>query len=772
MTIWQLYDLMKKLESAYCGNLTIEYMHIQDTKEREWIQNKFENNQFSLTDDQRIELLKQLTKAEFFERFIHTKFPGAKRFGLDGGESFVPAMQHIIDRKARNGCEDIAIGMAHRGRLSTLANVLRKPIRSIFSQFEGMSALPKDIEASGDVKYHLGFSNDIVVDSHKVHLSLLANPSHLEAVAPLVLGKVRAKQELMQDNQRKKALGVIVHGDAAFSGQGIVSETLSLSELDGYETGGTIHVIINNQIGFTTSPHSSRSSPYCSDVAKFIQVPILHVNGDDPEAVIRAVDVACEYHDVFGHDVVLDIFCYRRYGHNEGDEPKFTQPKMYKTIENHSSICKQYEKKLIQKNVLNDQEAQIIKDDVNLFLKNEFKIVQKAKADSADLAQKADWMEGKWTGLKSSSGEDDILKPVQTGVDVHTLRAIGIKSFNVPDDFNLHSKIARQWSAKRDALKNEGDIDWALAERLAFSSLLVEGYSVRLSGQDSQRGTFSQRHGVLVDQETEKNFIGLNHLEKEQGEVTLLNSILAEYSVLGFEYGYSLANPKALVMWEVQFGDFANGAQVVVDQFISSAEKKWLRLSGLVMLLPHGFEGQGPEHSSARLERYLQMCGEGNMIVANCSTPANYFHILRRQLKAEYRKPLVLMTPKSLLRHRACVSPLRGMGSKTTFLPIITDELLPKKMRKIIFCSGKVYYDLLEHRTQNKIKDIAIIRLEQFYPFPEKLILELLNKYDQVPVVWCQEEPENMGGLELFRSKVRRCTYKVVWQSEKANLYR
>lgn len=740
-----LHDLIQKLEETYCQNFTVEYMHIQDQQEREWIQQQVEMPSFSLKKEQKIEVLKQLTNAEFFERFIHTKFPGAKRFGLDGGESFIPAMLRIIDKKAEMGITDFSIGMAHRGRLSTLVNVLQKPVRSIFSQFEGMAVLPSDIMASSDVKYHLGFSKDIRINGKDVHLSLLANPSHLEAVDPLVLGKVRAKQDRFRNDQSKKFLGIIIHGDAAFAGQGIVAETLGMCALEGYDTGGTIHIIINNQIGFTTMPEHSRSCPHSSDIAKFIQAPILHVNGDDPEAVLRAVDFACDYHEKFSHDVVIDIFCYRRYGHNEGDEPKFTQPKMYQAIEQHKTVRHLYEEFLQKQGVLTKEEVQVIRDDVNLFLKNEFESVQEVKKTTQFIEEKVDWMAGQWIALQGKTKTEDLLGVVKTGVDVQTLRAIGLQSFAVPEDFNLNAKINRQWQEKRDILNAGEGVDWSLAERLAFASLLIEGHPVRLSGQDCQRGTFSQRHALIVDQETEKKYINLNHIQKGQEKLTVLNSPLAEFSVLGFEYGYSLTDPQALVLWEAQFGDFANGAQVIVDQFMSSAEMKWLRLSGLVMLLPHGFEGQGPEHSSARLERYLQLCAENNMIVANCSTPANYFHILRRQIKASFRKPLVLMTPKSLLRHKECVSTLNEMGSKSSFRYVIEDDILPAKVKKIVFCSGKVYYDLLEYRKKNNFDHVALIRLEQFYPFPEEYILKALKAYDDVPVIWCQEEPQNMG---------------------------
>lgn len=745
-----LHDLIEKLNKAYCGNMTLEYMHIQDLTEREWFQARMETEQFSLNEQEKKDILIRLTKAEFLEKFLHTKFPGAKRFGLDGGESFIPGLLYLIDKKAQQGVQDIAIGMAHRGRLSTLAHVLQKSLRSIFSQFEGLSSLPHGINASSDVKYHLGFSNDIICHGQNVHLSLLANPSHLEAVDPVVLGKVRAKHDLFGDSTFKKALGIVIHGDAAFAGQGVVPETLGMCALEGYKTGGTIHIIINNQIGFTTMPLHSRSCPYSSDIAKFIQAPILHANGDDPESVIKAMDLACAYHEKFGHDVVIDIFCYRRFGHNEGDEPKFTQPIMYKAIENHETVRTIYEKKLENEGILTAQDAQVIRDNETLLLKNEFDFVQNAKQKEKSLETKADWLEGQWKKLKSSVDDQELLKFIKTGVDIQTLRAIGIKSFDVPERFNLNTKIERQWQQKRDALTKGEGIDWSLAERLAFASLLIEGHPVRLSGQDSQRGTFSQRHALVVDQDTEEKFVGLNHLQKGQKNFTVLNSPLAEFSVLGFEYGYSLANPNALVLWEAQFGDFANGAQVIVDQFLSSAEMKWLRLSGLVMLLPHGFEGQGPEHSSARLERYLQLCGDNNMIVANCSTPANYFHILRRQLKAPYRKPLILMTPKSLLRHRECVSNLQEMGSKSIFQSVIADQLGVGLAKKIIFCSGKIYYDLLAHRNLHNITDVALLRLEQFYPFPEKDILNALKGYDHVPVVWCQEEPKNMGAWQFL----------------------
>jgi 2-oxoglutarate dehydrogenase E1 component len=751
-----LSDLLFHLKKIYSSSFTVEYSHIQNSDEREWFVQKIEGDEKTFSADEKKEILKDLTKAEFFEKIVHVKFPGAKRFGLDGGESLIPGIEALLRLKAKKEMCEVVFGMAHRGRLSVLTNVFNKPYRSIFSQFEGMSAIPDDMNASSDVKYHLGYSTDRVIENKKIHFTLLANPSHLEAVNPVTLGKIRSEQDLLKDEERKKVLGILIHGDAAFIGQGVVFESLNLSCLEGYKTGGTIHIIINNQIGFTTFPEHSRSTTYSSDTAKYIEAPILHVNGDEPEDVLRAFQMACDYHSTFGKDVVIDLICYRRFGHNEGDEPAYTQPLMYKKIQSHPSVRSQYEKYLLQKGYLNQEEAQTIQDDVQLKLQSEFNEAQKDKNNQLPADKKADWLADEWKNIAPVQHDEKLLEPVKTGVDIAILRALGLKALSVPHDFNLNSKILRQWEQKRNALNKGEGIDWALAESLAFATSLLEGHKVRLSGQDSERGTFSQRHLVVTDQENGNKYTSLNHLQSGQAYCEAINSPLSEFAVLGFEYGYSLASPNNLVLWEAQFGDFANGAQVIFDQFISSSEMKWLRLSNIVVLLPHGFEGQGPEHSSARLERFLQLCAENNMIVANCSTPANYFHILRRQLKALYRKPLILMTPKSLLRHPLCVSTLKDMGTQTSFLPVISDKLAADDIQKIVICSGKIYYDLLEKRQKEDNKTVALIRLEQFYPFPEKALLDALKQYKKAPVMWCQEEPENMGGWHFLDRRIEK----------------
>ncbi|MBP9752957.1 MAG: 2-oxoglutarate dehydrogenase E1 component, partial [Proteobacteria bacterium] len=759
-----LSDLVFELQKTYCAKIAVEYSHLSNEKEKNWFKNKFESPAPSYSNEQKKWILENLTKAEFFEKTIHVKFPGAKRFGLDGGESLIPGLLHFMNKKAKTSVQEFIFGMPHRGRLSILCNILKKSYRSIFAQFEGMSPIPLDIDASSDVKYHLGHSSDVLLNGKEVHLTMLPNPSHLEAVNPIVLGKVRAAQNHIKDTKRAQVLGILLHGDAAFAGQGIVSETLLLSKLDGYKTGGILHVVVNNQIGFTTFPEYSRASTHSTDIAKAVDAPILHVNGDDPEAVLQAFEIAADYHSEFASDIVIDFVCYRRFGHNEGDEPVFTQPKMYTFIKNHTTVRAHYEELLERKGVLTKDETQIIRDNISLKLQEEYEAAQKIKAANQSAEPKADWMEGEWKSIKSELSPQNIQESVKTGVDVAILRALGLKSLTPPESFNLNSKIIRQWEQKRNVLNTGQGVDWALAESLAFATSLLEGHNVRLSGQDSERGTFSQRHAIITDQENEKPYLSLNHLQSGQAKCEIINSPLSEFGVLGFEYGYSLKAPNDMVLWEAQFGDFANGAQVMFDQFISSSQMKWLRLSGLIVLLPHGFEGQGPEHSSARLERYLQLCAQNNMIVANCSTPANYFHILRRQVKAKYRKPLILMTPKSLLRHTLCVSSLKEMGSNTTFSTVISDALPTPKIKKIVLCSGKVYYDLLEARQKENIESVALIRLEQFYPFPDDALLETLKVYPKVPVVWCQEEPENMGAWHFLDRRLESVLTK--WSGE------
>jgi len=746
-------EIVTILRRTYCQTLGVEFMHISNPAQKGWIQERIEgrDKEISFTVQGKRAILNKLVEAEGFEKFLDVKYTGTKRFGLDGGESLIPALEQIIKRGGNLGVQEIVIGMPHRGRLNVLTQVMGKPHRALFHEFKGGSSTPDETEGSGDVKYHLGASSDREFDGNKVHLSLTANPSHLEIVDPVTLGKARAKQDQhgATPQDRTMVLPLLMHGDAAFAGQGVVAECFGLSDLKGYRTGGSLHFIVNNQIGFTTYPRYSRSSPYPSDVAKMIEALILHVNGDDPEAVVYAAKVATEYRMKFQRPVVIDMFCYRRFGHNEGDEPAFTQPLMYQKIRSHPTTLEIYGKRLIAEGVITEAEIEKMKAGWRAHLDAEFETASGYKPN------KADWLDGRWSGLKAAHGIEDPRRG-NTGVELGELREIGKKITVVPQGFNVHKTIQRFLDHRGKAIETGEGIDWATAEALAFCSLLKDGHPVRLSGQDSERGTFSQRHSVLFDQQTEDRYTPFNHLGDGQGRYEVLNSMLSEEAVLGFEYGYSTAEPNALTMWEAQFGDFANGAQVVFDQFISSGERKWLRMSGLVCLLPHGYEGQGPEHSSARLERYLQMCAEDNMQVANCTTPANYFHILRRQLKREIRKPLILMTPKSLLRHKRVVSKLAEMGPGTAFHRLLWDDAqsLPDektklvaddKMRRVILCTGKVYYDLYEEREKRGIDDIYLLRVEQLYPFPAKALMTELSRFKQAEIVWCQEEPRNMG---------------------------
>ena len=748
-TIRQMLSILRR---TYCGSIGYEFMHISDPAEKAWIQERIEGPDIKIdfTKEGKRGILAKLVEAEGFEKFCDLRFRGTKRFGLDGGEAMVPALEQIIKRGGALGVKEIIMGMSHRGRLNVLATVLSKPHRAIFHEFQGGSFTPDEVEGSGDVKYHLGASSDREFDGNKVHLSLTANPSHLEIVDPVVLGKARAKQDQRGDlTERSSILPLLIHGDAAFAGQGVVAECFGLSGLKGHRTGGSIHFIVNNQIGFTTYPRYSRSSPYPSDVAKMIEAPIFHVNGDDPEAVVYVSKIAIEFRQRFHKPVVIDMFCYRRYGHNEGDEPGFTQPLMYQKVRDHKSTLELYSAKLIDEAVVTKQEVDKRIADWRSRLDTEFQAGQSYRPN------KADWLDGRWSGLVSAEGLSEDARRGQTGVDIEKLQWIGERITSAPDAFHIHRTIQRFLDGRRKMIETGTGIDWALAESLAFGSLVDEGSLVRLSGQDCERGTFSQRHSVLIDQESEARYVPLNNIRDGQARFEVINSMLSEEAVLGFEYGYSLAEPTALVLWEAQFGDFANGAQVLFDQFISSGERKWLRMSGLVCLLPHGYEGQGPEHSSARLERYLQMCAEDNMQVANCTTPANYFHILRRQLKRDIRKPLILMTPKSLLRHKRAVSSLKDMASGTSFRRLLWDDAelrqgevkLAKddRIRRVILCSGKVYYDLYEEREKRGLSDIYLLRVEQLYPFPLKALVGELSRFKKADVVWCQEEPKNMG---------------------------
>lgn len=745
-------EIVTILQRTYCGTVGIEFMHISDPEQKAWLQERVEgpDKEIAFTKEGKRAILNKLVEAEGFEKFIDLKYTGTKRFGLDGGESLIPALEQIIKRGGALGVRDIVFGMAHRGRLNVLTQVLGKPHRALFHEFKGGSFAPDDVEGSGDVKYHLGASSDREFDGNNVHISLTANPSHLEIVDPVVLGKVRAKQDQFGDIvERSKVLPLLIHGDAAFAGQGVVAECLGLSGLKGHRTGGSLHFIINNQIGFTTYPRYSRSSPYPSDVAKMVEAPVFHVNGDDPEAVVFAAKVAIEFRQKFHKPVVIDMFCYRRFGHNEGDEPGFTQPLMYRKIRGHKSTLELYAGKLEGEGVITAGELDEMRAAWKAKLEIEFDAGQAFKPN------KADWLDGRWAGMKAIRADDEDPRRGATGVEETVLKEIVDKITSVPAGFNVHRTIQRFLDNRKKAVESGTGIDWATAEALAFGSLLLEGHPVRLSGQDCERGTFSQRHSVLIDQETEARHTSLNDIREGQARYEVINSMLSEEAVLGFEYGYSLSEPNALTAWEAQFGDFANGAQVVFDQFVSSGERKWLRMSGLVCLLPHGYEGQGPEHSSARLERFLQMCAEDNMQVANCSTPASYFHILRRQLKRDFRKPLILMTPKSLLRHKRCVSTLADLAEGSTFHRVLHDDaergvsitklVKDAKIRRVVLCSGKVYFDLLEEREKRGIDDVYLMRVEQLYPFPLKSLAQELARFKAADVVWCQEEPKNMG---------------------------
>ena len=738
-----LREILTAVKLTYCSKIGVEFMHIQYPDQKAWIQQRAEStrNQPSLSPQEKKDILNQLHVSEGFERFLHIKYPGSKRFSLEGAESVIPAIETIVESSANLGVEEVVIGMSHRGRLNVLTAVMGKSYTAIFSEFQGESAHPEDVQGSGDVKYHLGSSADRTLpDGGEIHLSLTANPSHLEAVNPVVAGKTRAKQGRREGIARRKVLGLLLHGDAAFSGQGLVAETLELSQLRGYRTDGTIHIIINNQIGFTTSPKYSRSSPYPSDVGKMIQAPIFHVNGDDPEAVVHVAKLAVEFRQQFNGDVIIDIFCYRRHGHNEGDEPAFTQPLMYHKIASHPTTRQLYTERLIADGTLSPREADALITTFNRRLETDL------EASKSYRPNKADSMEGLWAKYERAPSEGP--RRGETGVPLDLLKEVGLAIATAPDGFNVHRKLSRQLDTRRRLVESGEGIDWALAEALAFGSLLCENNPVRLSGQDSGRGTFSQRHSVLVDQITEDRYVPLNHIRPGQAAFEVVDSMLSEQAVLGFEYGYALADPASLVLWEAQFGDFANGAQVIVDQFIVPGESKWLRMCGLVMLLPHGFEGQGPEHSSARLERYLQMCAQDNMQVANCTTPASYFHILRRQLRRKFRKPLVIMTPKSLLRHKRCVSKLADMGPGTSFHRVLHEDtvLCPdNEIRRVVVCTGKVFYDIEAERDSREIKDIALIRLEEIAPFPDEPLADELRRFPRAEIVFAQEEPQNMG---------------------------
>ena len=752
-------EILKFLKKTYCGNVGYEFMHISNPDERKWFRDRIEQdaNALEFTKNGKEAILNKLVQAEGFEKFLATKYVGTKRFGLDGGESLIPALEQIIKISGQSQVKEVKIGMSHRGRLNVLANVLQKSYKRIFNEFAGEFGNTSD-EGAGDVKYHLGASSNREFDGNSVHVSLTDNPSHLEAVNPVVLGQTRAKQFFHKDKERNKVIPILIHGDAAFAGQGVVAECFAMSGLPGHNTGGTIHIIVNNQIGFTTSPRFARSSPYPSDVAKMVDAPIIHANGDDPEAVVYAARIASEFRLKFNRDVVVDLICYRRFGHNEGDEPSFTQPLMYKKIRSHPTPVKVYGKKLIDQKVISDEDLENVIKKFKDLLDDQFK-------NAKDYKPKIAWFEGTWSAYKPEKGKD---KRGVTGADTKKLLEISEKINSSSDDLNLHKTIVKILNNRKEAVRSGSNIDWSTAEALAFGSLLEEGYPVRLVGQDSGRGTFSQRHSVLRNQKDNSRYVPLNNISKNQKQFEVVDSFLSELAVLGFEYGYSLVEPNTLTLWEAQFGDFANGAQVVIDQFIASGERKWTRASGLVMLLPHGYEGQGPEHSSARLERFLQLCSNDNLQVMNCTTPANYFHALRRQMHRDFRKPLIMMTPKSLLRNKYCVSNLEDFSKSNSFHRILWDHAIDpqskgfiklkesSKIKKVILCSGKVYFDLLEAREKLKKDDVVLFRIEQLYPFPAKTLVKELKPYaENAKFFWCQEEPKNMGAWFSVRDYIQ-----------------
>ncbi len=760
----RLRDLLRALRETYCRTIGIEYLHIQDTTIRAWLEDRMEprRNQPNFNRDRKLYILSELHYAELFEHFLHTRYVGQKRFSLEGAETLIPLLDAIVELAPDMGVRELVLGMSHRGRLNVLANILRKPYQEIFAEFEDV-AQPDSQDGDGDVKYHLGFSSDRTSARGKpIHLSLTPNPSHLEAVNPVVEGRTRAKQHQFGDHQRTQGVPLLIHGDAAFAGQGLVAETLNLSQLTGYKTGGTIHVIVNNQIGFTTAPSDARSTTYCTDVAKMIQVPVFHVNAEDPEAAVFVAELALEFRQTFGRDVVIDLFCYRRHGHNEGDEPSFTQPIMYSKIRERPTLTEVYTEQLIMRGDATVEETEVIKEKFHAKLQAALEEVRTGPSVQGGMRG----FENRWHGL--SRWYDP--RPVETGVPRQELDVVANGLTRIPESFNVHPKIARQLEARKREFRENKPLDWAFAESLAFGTLLLEGTPVRLSGQDSRRGTFSQRHAVLYDARSGEPYFPLNHLAKEQAPFHVYDSLLSEAAVLGFEYGYALDAPEALVMWEAQFGDFANGAQVIIDQFIAPSLSKWQRDSGIVMLLPHGYEGQGPEHSSARLERYLQLCADDNIQVVYPSTPAQYFHLLRRQIKRNFRKPLIVMTPKSMLRNKAVVSPVDEFTSGR-FQEVLDDTRAdPMRVRRVLMCSGKVYFDLDDQRSQREAGEVAVVRVEQLYPFPEEPLKQALARYRKAKEwVWVQEESQNMGAWWFIEPRLRAMGYTVEYVGRDAS---
>ncbi|GAB5558519.1 MAG: 2-oxoglutarate dehydrogenase E1 component [Synoicihabitans sp.] len=750
----KLRDIIDSLQRTFSGTIGVEYMHLNDMEARDWLQERMEScdNQPSFDKFRKTQILRRIHKAELFEKFLHTKFVGQKRFALEGGETTIAAIDSFLEKCPEVGVEEIVMGMAHRGRLSVLANILRKPFDVLFDQFSE-NYIPDAVAGDGDVKYHLGYEAEFPTKTGgSIEVRLAANPSHLEIVNPVVEGKARARQRIRGDEERRRVCPLLIHGDAAFAGQGVVAETLNFSQLPGYYTGGTVHFVINNQIGFTTNPADARSTHYCTDVAKMIEAPVFHVNGDDPEAVCYVTQLALEFRIKFKRDVVIDMVCYRRHGHNESDEPAFTQPLMYKTIRSHPLVSTLYTKKLVDEGTITQEDSDKIVAEYTAAMESAF---QKAKdADAARIAahEKQDQFRGSTAVFQPHYNHE----PVPTGVSEESLNKVAGALTSTPEGFNVNRKIKRLLDNRAKAFASGGPIEWSFGESLAWGTLLTEGFHVRLSGQDCRRGTFSQRHAYLYDEETRERYAPLDHVANDQAKLCVYNSLLSEAAVLGFDYGYSLDYPNMLCQWEAQFGDFANGAQVVIDQFISSSESKWQRVSGIVMLLPHGYEGQGPEHSSARLERFLQLCAEDNIQVCNITTPANFFHVLRRQMHRDFRKPLVVMSPKSLLRHPEAVSKVEAFLGDTAFQEIIPDPTPPEKTDRLILCSGKVFYDLDHYRREKGITDVRILRIEQLYPLHEHALQRLADEYRDARLVWCQEESHNMGAWSFIAPELER----------------
>lgn len=746
----KIADLISKLKKIYSNKLACQFDYIADDNQKSWLEAQlFQKIDTNLTVEEKNKILDEIIRATKFEQFLHKRFPGAKRFSVEGGESSIVSLEKIIDSSAKNGVKKIVIGMAHRGRLNVLTSVMKKPYNHMIAEFKGKAGIPKSITESGDVKYHMGYANSREIANNKIDISLAFNPSHLEAVNPVVTGRIRAKQDQMQDFQRSKALAVLIHGDAAFAGQGSVAESLMMSGIEGYDTGGVIHIITNNQIGFTANPQDSRSTKYASDLAKSIDAPIFHINGDCPESVAKISQLAVQYRQKFKKDIIIDLICFRKYGHNESDEPMYTQPLMYSIIKNHPTLEEIYSQNLINNNVISQDQYEKIVADFNSHLQQEFDLSEKFEA------QEGDWLKKDWSDVKH--GDDS---PQKTSITKQQITTIIEDITKVPENFNINSKISRQLAVKLKSVANNS-IDWSEAEAIAFGSLLQEGFPVRITGQDAGRGTFSHRHSVLHDSKDGSKYIPLNHLRAQKANFEVHDSLLSEYAVLGFEYGYSLSSPNALTIWEAQFGDFANGAQIIFDQFIASSEAKWLRKSNLVMLLPHGYEGQGPEHSSARLERYLQACADKNLRVVNITNPANFFHALRRQLHSKDRKPLVVMSPKSGLRHKLATSQINQLTEIDYFRPLIADHNKnDKKIKKLVICSGKIYFDLYEAKQQQKAEETALIRLEQLYPFPSEQLENEIKKFKNAEIIWAQDEHKNMGAWSFVQEYIEEIMEK------------